>query len=173
MEDSHSDTPQPPGPFLMFLLHHPLLNMPALSPTPCSTHPPPVAPISTPSACLSSAAARRKFIAAPDCCGQILIKCCFAAICLIGHRRDVMSTCSLCLRPPARLTDALSSLHRASLAVNGTVGRRERGERSQNKPTSTYFYSTLLSPFTHKPQGPCDQPELPGFKSHQFFSLAV
>lgn len=124
----------------MFLLYHPLLNMPALShillPTPSISGTDLSPHIHTPSACLSSAAARRKFIAAPDSYGQILIKCCFAAICLIGHKRDVLSMCSLCLRLPACPT------HRCSLLPapcfpgydhgewdSGEKGRR--GERSR------------------------------------------
>lgn len=94
--------------FLMFLLHHPLLNVPALSPTPYSPYPPlqwhrPPRHVHTPLRLPLQRCSHEKFIAGPDCYGQILIKCCFAAICLIGHRRDVLSTCRLCPHPPARL----------------------------------------------------------------------
>lgn len=134
---------------LRFLLHHPLLNTPALSPTLRSPRPHRwhrSLPTSTdthtpPSTCLSRAAAGRKFIAAPDCYGQILIKCCFAAICLIGHRRDVWSMCRLCLHPRAWLVHTCSLLPAPGcswllLAVtteDGTLGKRGIEEEQRPK----------------------------------------
>lgn len=138
----------------MFLLLHPLLNMPAPSPTPRAPHPlrwhGSLPPCAHPSACLSSAAAWRKFIAGPDCYGQILIKCCFAAICLIGHRRDVLSMCRLCLRLPARLADAPSPLCLVPLAVtttkHGMVERRGRGKLEGRGKEAVGLQRAGLSP---------------------------
>lgn len=120
---------------------------------------------------LSRAAAGRKFIAAPDCCGQILIKCCFAAICLIGHRRDVWSTCRLCLRlPGSHMLSAPCAWPLLAVTTgNGTLGKRGIEEEERPKeaaglekagrsppPAAHPMLSQVLSP-SHRPRDP-DQP---------------